>query len=186
MAIDQKTLLFSLVIINALMAARRSAFPVAFMMIDVDHFKRINDTHGHPVGDEVLRRIARLLAARLRRCDVLGRDGGEEFCVIAPETGLEGARALAESLRETVAATPVVREWGQVATTISVGLCVARAGPGALSLEEILANADAALYVAKQGGRNRVAVCAHCRPADAAGDGEVAARAPARTEPATS
>jgi len=149
--------------------ARRTAHPVAFLMIDVDHFKRINDSHGHPVGDDVLCRIVRLLAARLRRCDVLARYGGEEFCVIAPDTDLEGARTLAEALRETVAASPVVMERGDIAATISIGLCVARHGSAALSVRDILANADAALYVAKQAGRNRVAVCAHCLQAEAAG-----------------
>ncbi len=138
--------------------ARRDAQPVAFLMIDVDHFKRINDTLGHPAGDDVLREVARLLGARLRRCDVLGRYGGEEFCVVAPTTGLAGARVLAESLRESIAATPIRTDRASVAVTISVGVRVVHRQAEIVPLEHILADADVALYAAKRAGRNRVAV----------------------------
>ena len=136
--------------------ARRNGSPLALLMIDVDHFKRINDTHGHPVGDEVLRKVAGRLAGRLRGHDFLGRYGGEEFCVIAPDTDHGGALTLAESLRETIAATTFNTECGELSVSISIGisLCPPNATRG---LKEVLAEADAALYAAKQAGRNRVA-----------------------------
>lgn len=142
--------------------ARRSSQPVAVLMIDVDHFKRINDTLGHPVGDEVLREVAQLLESRLRRYDVLGRYGGEEFCVIAPETDVTGAHALAEDLRGILAATPLHAGDSELAMTISIGVCVGRGGEHGTTLTELLAHADAALYVAKESGRNRVSVCPYC------------------------
>lgn len=137
------------------MIARRNAGPVALLMIDVDHFKRINDSHGHPAGDEVLRQVTQLLSGRLRGGDVLGRYGGEEFCVVAPDTDIAGARALAEALRSTVAATPLRVESETITVTVSIGI----AASTALELQTLLAQADAALYRAKAEGRNRI-VCA--------------------------
>lgn len=135
--------------------ARRGSSPLTLLMIDVDHFKRINDTHGHPVGDEVLRKVAALLKGRLRRHDFLGRYGGEEFCVIAPDTDTEGAWALAESLRATIAGTPLATGRGELSVTVSIGVaqCLPNDVP---ELKAFLAEADAALYAAKQAGRNRV------------------------------
>lgn len=135
--------------------ARRSGSPLALLMIDVDHFKRINDTHGHLVGDEVLRKIATRLARRLRGHDLLGRYGGEEFCVIAPDTDTEGALALAESLRESIASLPFATEKGGLSITISIG--VSHCPPSVIrDLMEVLAEADSALYTAKRSGRNKV------------------------------
>ncbi len=137
--------------------ARRSGLPLALLMIDVDHFKLINDTHGHPAGDEVLRKIARLLTARLRGHDFLGRYGGEEFCVVAPETDTAGALALAESLRETIASASFAPELAALSVTVSIG--ISRCPPDTTrGLKEVLMEADAALYAAKQSGRNKV-VC---------------------------
>lgn len=135
--------------------AHRGGRPMALLMIDVDHFKRINDAHGHPVGDEVLRKVADRLAGRLRRHDILGRYGGEEFCVVAPDTNAEGAQILAESLRELIASTPLATERGEISISISIGVscCLSNGGR---ELKEILAEADNALYAAKQAGRNRV------------------------------
>ncbi|HEX5365026.1 MAG TPA: GGDEF domain-containing protein [Gallionella sp.] len=136
--------------------ARRSGKPLALFMIDVDHFKLINDTHGHPAGDEVLRQISRLLEERLRGGDVLGRYGGEEFCVIAPDTDTAGALMLAESLRATIAATPLITGSGELFVTVSIG--ISHCPPDARrELKDVLADADAALYNAKQTGRNKVA-----------------------------
>jgi diguanylate cyclase (GGDEF)-like protein len=137
--------------------ARRSAAPLALLMIDVDHFKAINDTHGHPVGDKVLHKIASLLAERLRGHDFLGRYGGEEFCVIAPDTDAQGALMLAEHLRAAIASAPLVAECGKLPVTISIGIAVCPSS-GKGELKDILEKADAALYIAKQGGRNK-AVC---------------------------
>jgi diguanylate cyclase (GGDEF)-like protein len=136
--------------------ARRSGLPLALLMIDVDHFKRINDSQGHPVGDEVLRAVAGLLAGRLRRQDVVGRYGGEEFCVLAPDTDRAGALRLAESLRETVAGAALATEKGPLRVTVSIG-CALCPGSTVRDLKDLLAEADSALYAAKQAGRNRVA-----------------------------
>jgi diguanylate cyclase (GGDEF)-like protein len=137
--------------------AQRSGRSIALLMIDVDHFKLINDTRGHLLGDEVLRQIARLLEQRLRAGDFLGRYGGEEFCVIAQDIDMEGAMKLAESLRETVAFTMLGTESGKLRVTVSIGIEFSR-GDIARELKDLLAEADAALYSAKKSGRNRV-VC---------------------------
>ncbi len=146
----------------ALVLAQRSGRPMSLLMIDVDHFKRINDTYGHPAGDEVLRQATALMAQRLRGGDVLGRYGGEEFCVIAPDTDTPGALILAEALREIIAITPLQTEAGEVTVTVSIGIacCSAEAGR---ELKRMLAEADAALYQAKQAGRNCVRLSSTCR-----------------------
>lgn len=135
--------------------ARRSGLPLALLMIDVDHFKTFNDTHGHQTGDEVLRKLAGLLEGRLRRHDLVGRYGGEEFCVIAPDTDAGGARALAESLRKIIAATPISTPAGKLAVSVSIGISCC---PATVTRElgDMLAEADAALYDAKQTGRNKM------------------------------
>ncbi|HEU4426696.1 MAG TPA: diguanylate cyclase [Pilimelia sp.] len=142
-----------------LRVARRYQRPVAAIMLDIDHFKRINDTYGHPVGDEVIRVVAERLREAARDSDVVGRYGGEEFAVLTPETGGPAAR-LAERLREVVGREPVPTDAGPLPVTISVG--IAHLDSGGEQLRELLARADAALYEAKQNGRNRVAVA---RPA---------------------
>ncbi len=135
--------------------ARRSGQPLALLMIDVDYFKQINDTHGHQAGDEVLCKVAELLAGRLRAYDFLGRYGGEEFCVIAPDTPPEGGIALAEALREAVASTKFQTVSGEQSVTVSIG--IARCPENvSRKLDVVLAEADTALYVAKQSGRNKV------------------------------
>lgn len=137
--------------------ARRSGLPLALLMIDADHFKLINDTHGHQIGDDVLCRITALFAGRLRGQDLLGRYGGEEFLVVAPDTDSEDALALAESLRKIIAAKPFPTPEGDIFLSVSIGIshCPATAKRG---LKEMLKEADAALYEAKHTGRNRV-VC---------------------------
>lgn len=120
------------------------------LLLDIDHFKRVNDTYGHAVGDQVLQELCRRIKARLRRLDVFCRFGGEEFVIICPETGLEAAVQLAEQLREMIAATPF-EQVGIV--TISLGVGAARIGDSSGSL---LQRADQSMYVAKQSGRNRV------------------------------
>ncbi len=133
-------------------AAGRS---VATLMVDIDHFKRVNDHHGHLGGDAVLRRAADLLRANLRGDSVLTRYGGEEFVVLLPVTGLEEARAVAERLRKAFESDRCEFEGAQIAITISAGLALLAPGE---PLEAALSRADAALYRAKNGGRNRVAV----------------------------
>lgn len=137
--------------------ARRSNLPVALLMVDLDHFKLINDTHGHLTGDEVLRKASALIVKRLRGHDLMGRYGGEEFCVIAPETDTNGALVLAESLRAIIASTPIATDKGELAITVSIGMSCCPATV-TRSVNEVLAEADAALYDAKHSGRNKV-VC---------------------------
>lgn len=139
--------------------ARRHGKPVAVLLLDVDHFKRVNDTHGHRVGDRVLQQVSAACRALLREIDSFGRWGGEEFIVLLPETGLEAALVVAERVRETVASVVVpADDGGAVAVTTSIG--VASLGVGDESMEELLARADAALYQAKREGRNRVQAAA--------------------------
>lgn len=123
------------------------------LMVDVDHFKSVNDTHGHEVGDAALRHVAALLRDATRTGDTVGRFGGEEFLVIAPETDLNGARQLAERIRERISATPLPAPTLHI--TVSIG--VAALEPRLNDPHQMLAAADAALYAAKAAGRNRVA-----------------------------
>lgn len=129
----------------------------ALLMLDIDHFKRVNDTWGHDVGDAVLKHLVTVLQAGLRQLDMLGRLGGEEFAVLLPATQLEGALELAERLRQAVAQTPapVHGSDGQsVAYTISIG--VALLGCETTHPDDVLKRADSAMYLAKSTGRNRV------------------------------
>jgi diguanylate cyclase (GGDEF)-like protein len=137
----------------ALALARRGGRPLSLISVDVDHFKRVNDTFGHEAGDEVLRRLARTLDARLRNSDVVARMGGEEFVVLLPDTDAVAAQAIAESLVATMSAQrdPVVG-----AITISAGVATVRGTEDdAITL---LRRADSALYEAKGRGRNQVCV----------------------------
>ncbi|MEW5727355.1 MAG: sensor domain-containing diguanylate cyclase [Pseudomonadota bacterium] len=135
--------------------ALRYGHDLSVIMLDIDHFKRINDTHGHAVGDEALKALVATIQAALREMDVLGRLGGEEFSVLLPETGLPGAVEVAERLRAAIAAIrlPVPGD-GLLSFTSSLGVA-ARDGHGR-DIEELLARADQALYRAKQGGRDLV------------------------------
>lgn len=137
--------------------SRRSGLPLALLLIDADHFKLVNDTRGHQTGDDVLCKLASLLAGRLRGHDLLGRYGGEEFLVIAPDTNAEDALALAESLRKIVASTPLATSSGEISLSVSIGISICPA-TALRALGDMLAEADAALYEAKQTGRNKV-VC---------------------------
>ena len=124
-------------------------------MFDIDHFKSINDTRGHLTGDAVLRQMAALAAANVRRDDVLARVGGEEFALLVPEIPVESARHVAEKLRTIVASTPFRFDEGEIAVTASFG--VAGITPDApVSPMELYRRADERLYHAKKGGRNRV------------------------------
>ena len=134
---------------------RRSGLPCAVLFIDLDHFKSINDRHGHAAGDEVLRAVAELLQARLRRSDLLGRIGGEEFAVVLPDTDAGGALRLAETLRQAVQALqPVIAGGPRIEVTASIG--VEAATSGTRPFAELMRRADGAMYAAKQAGRNRV------------------------------
>jgi len=133
---------------------RRYKQSLCAIMIDVDGFKQINDQHGHAVGDEVLRAIARELEGSLRETDLVARFGGDEFVLLLPETPLEGAGKLAERLRQTVEGLAVVSGGEGIPVTVSCG--VAEWAERHAGVGELIAEADAALYRAKGAGRNRI------------------------------
>jgi diguanylate cyclase (GGDEF)-like protein len=122
-------------------------------MLDIDHFKQVNDQYGHPVGDQVIRSLAWLLKGRLRGTDIIGRYGGEEFMVVLRDTGIEDARAVLERIRRDFAAMPMVHGIGALRASFSGGLC---AYPARLTATELTKAADDALLVAKRNGRNRL------------------------------
>jgi diguanylate cyclase (GGDEF)-like protein len=138
--------------------AQRGAEPLAVLIIDIDHFKRVNDTHGHLVGDQVLIGVASTLVAQVRDYDVVGRFGGEEFVVLLPGTDTVEACRVAERLRNRVRRLAVPAEDGTATVTISVGVSLFRTH--GQDLIELMAAADLALYRAKESGRDRV-----CLPA---------------------
>ncbi|HEX5277755.1 MAG TPA: GGDEF domain-containing protein, partial [Fluviicoccus sp.] len=130
--------------------------PLAVAVLDLDHFKRINDTWGHPAGDAVLQAAARELCACVRRNDTVGRFGGEEFMLLLPDTPLDGAKALAERCRARLEALDIRAENGErIPVTGSFGL-VSNEQDLSADAEMLVKAADAALYRAKAGGRNRV------------------------------
>ena len=135
--------------------ALREGIPLAVAMLDVDHFKNVNDSFGHLVGDEVLRRTAERMAGMLRRGDVLGRYGGEEFILVVPSCDVAAAADIAERLRAIVSSQPVDTSAGPVTVTASLGLAVSTP-ESPLERDEIVQAADRALYLAKAAGRNRV------------------------------
>ncbi|HET7313389.1 GGDEF domain-containing protein [Salinisphaera sp.] len=127
--------------------------PLALLLIDIDHFKHINDMHGHLMGDAVLRHLGTKLRATARVADHVGRPGGDEFALLAPETDIDAARALAERLRAAMAPRAL-----PVDITLSIGVCAIV--PNGESSATLFRRADQALYAAKRGGRDRVAACA--------------------------
>src|SRR6266849_892806 len=129
----------------------------ALMLVDIDHFKQVNDRYGHPAGDAVLREIADRAVRQVRSVDLVGRLGGEEFVVVMPETNLGGAIVVAERLRAAVAEEPFILQGkgDKVRVTVSVGIAMTGEGHGD-TLENLLQRADEALYAAKDAGRNRI------------------------------
>ena len=135
--------------------ARRHADPLAIMMLDLDHFKAINDTHGHRVGDSVIQAFGALCQQALRTFDTVGRVGGEEFAILLPDASLEHALAVAERLRQSVERARIPQERGlPLQFTVSIG--VAAASDSTPNIDTLLHQADTELYEAKRAGRNRV------------------------------
>jgi len=130
--------------------------PVALLMLDLDHFKQVNDTYGHAAGDAVLCHLSRLAEARLRGSDLFGRLGGEEFSILLPGTDLEGAADFAEQFRQCVASSPANTTSGNIPFSLSIGVSIFM--PEDSSVESVFARADGALYRAKNTGRNRVEI----------------------------
>ncbi|MEO8898898.1 MAG: diguanylate cyclase [Candidatus Dormibacter sp.] len=149
--------------------AERLNTPLAVLVLDLDHFKRVNDTHGHPMGDEVLTAFAHTLTSSIRRADLAARYGGEEFIVVMSNTAAPDARRVAEKIRAAVEALVVPVDSGGQAVTLTVSIGGAAYPDDTTTAQQLLATADAALYDAKHGGRNRVCM---------AGDGDAEIEVP--------
>lgn len=134
-------------------AAAREQTPLCFAMVDLDHFKKINDTYGHPVGDKVIRSVAQLLKQRLRRSDAVGRYGGEEFAIVLRDADINAAKTILNKIRESFAGLRFNCHTGSFSGTLSVGVSQMHYGESA---ESIVKRADEALYVAKRASRNIV------------------------------
>lgn len=137
--------------------SHRRGEPMAAMMVDLDRFKRVNDTYGHQVGDRVLRVVAHTLSSEARGSDLVARYGGEEFVVVCPDAGIEVALHIAERLRTAVEGIPPDRLGFPGSQTVSVGIAVCSPGSH-IDPQVLLSRADTALYRAKQSGRNRTEV----------------------------
>jgi diguanylate cyclase (GGDEF)-like protein len=138
----------------SLAQAGRQGLPSAAIMVDIDHFKEINDSFGHETGDHVIRQVAGILQQMSRASDVVARTGGEEYLLILPATTLDAARILAERIRAAIGERPLLVDQQRIPVTVSLGVaCVT----GEVDLDELSHEADRAMYLAKRGGRNRVA-----------------------------
>lgn len=146
---------FSAALDREIARSHRYGRPLSLVLFDIDHFKRINDARGHVVGDAVLRQLAALVHANIRREDTLGRVGGEEFALLAPEIPLDQGRRVAEKLRAAVARAPCKFEDQEIPITASFGVAALVPGNGATPTE-LYEEADQRLYAAKRAGRNRV------------------------------
>lgn len=143
--------------------ARRDKASLVCLMLDLDHFKQVNDTYGHAAGDEVLRELSHRIESQVRGSDVAARYGGEEFVILLPHTGIAAGRLLAERIRHTVSESPVMfGEGNELTITISIGIASATPREGDFDMktlgESLLARADVALYSAKSAGRNRISL----------------------------
>lgn len=141
---------------HELQRAERAGYPVSLIMMDIDHFKKLNDTYGHPAGDEVLRQLATLMKSQVRKADIACRYGGEEFLIILPETSLEIAAERAETLRQAFGDLTIEHDGQIMKGKLSLG--VAAFPEHARAPQQLVQVADSALYAAKTGGRNRVVV----------------------------
>lgn len=158
---DELTGVFNRAAITAILRrelshALREHKPLAIVLADLDNFKDVNDTHGHPVGDAVLREVSRLLGERLRPYDAMGRYGGEEFLMVLPGCSVEAALEVSNRVRCSVADHPVATPVGPMAITVSMG--IAAIDTQTYELDDLILEADKALYRAKRAGRNRVEV----------------------------
>ena len=142
---------------------RRTTNSLAVAMIDVDHFKRVNDTRGHYAGDEVIKTLARTLQSQVRKSDIVARYGGEEFCILTPNMNPDNVEEFYEKIRKLIESTPTHYEGAEIKVTVSIGVC-----PVTLdSVEEMIISADKMLYKAKEEGRNRIAIDSTLTPAPA-------------------
>jgi diguanylate cyclase (GGDEF)-like protein len=143
-------------------AAQRFGHPLSVLITDIDFFKKVNDTYGHDVGDEVIKGLGRILKETKRATDVVARFGGEEFVVLCDQTDAQGAHLLAERVREVLATTVFPTSIGPLSVTASIGVASWPQGDG--SWEALFKAADEALYESKRGGRNRTTMAPSTRP----------------------
>jgi diguanylate cyclase (GGDEF)-like protein len=148
--------------------AAREHHPVAVLMVDLDHFKLVNDTYGHLAGDAVLREAARRMMSSVRPYDSVGRYGGEEFLIVLPGCDAPAAQAQAERFREALACEPITTGGQSIRVTCSIGVS-GSTGPSVSSSDSLVRDADLALYQAKDGGRNQVAQASACEAGVLAG-----------------
>ena len=139
-----------------LQRSQRHEFPMSVLMIDVDHFKSVNDSYGHLIGDEVLRDMGRIIRESLRAYDIPGRYGGEEFCLMLPSTEVGNTMVVAERIREKIDENTIRFTGYDVHVTASIGVAGVTGEHGFHDAEELIGLADKALYHAKNSGRNRV------------------------------
>jgi diguanylate cyclase (GGDEF)-like protein len=130
---------------------------MSVLLLDIDHFKKVNDTYGHHAGDEVLVRIAQLLSGMARHGDTVARFGGEEFAALLPETNRLGAAVMGQRIRAVIEKEEIVVEGRQIAITVSIGVATL-AAEEVESIDQLLNIADRRLYLAKNNGRNRICV----------------------------
>jgi diguanylate cyclase len=155
---------FEQALAQMLASAAESASPCSLLMADIDHFKRVNDTYGHVLGDKVIRYVAQRISLSIKGRDVAARYGGEEFAILLPDTTAQGAAVLAEQIRISVARGKIHRAGTTepiAGVTVSIG--VAESVPGD-TVEELTARADEALYKSKEAGRNRVTTGLSTKP----------------------
>ncbi len=151
--------------------AQRFGHSLSLLMLDLDHFKLVNDTHGHATGDVVLRELGQRIRQTVREFDVAGRYGGEELMILLPETGVEGARTLAERLLHAVSDRPIqIRKGLQIPITVSIGVA---SSPDHTTPEQLLARVDEAMYQAKKNGRDQIALASgsEASPSDSPPEG---------------
>jgi two-component system cell cycle response regulator len=146
--------------LETLMKNASETKPISFLIMDIDYFKAVNDTHGHDVGDEVLREFAARVSANVRGIDLACRYGGEEFVVVMPDTDREFAYSIAERLRHTMELMPIPISRAPNKITITVSIGIASSTGGEDNSDKLLHRADQALYCAKREGRNRVIAAA--------------------------
>jgi diguanylate cyclase (GGDEF)-like protein len=136
--------------------AKRHVAPLSLLLLDIDHFKKINDTFGHPAGDEVLRRVSKAVKDVARACDTVARYGGEELALVLPQTDLVGATTVGERIREAIAALNIHDGRGRKIPMVTASLGVATLEVQDATADDLIARVDAALYLAKREGRNQV------------------------------
>lgn len=143
---------------KALLLSNRCLNHISFLMLDIDHFKLVNDRYGHLAGDEVLKMLAAVCKERIRRTDMIGRFGGEEFLIILPDTDSESAFTVASDIKGAVAEIETIYEHNIIKVTISIGIESVLADDSNTSVDKLINNADIALYKAKNSGRNRICI----------------------------